>query len=301
MKIRPFRPILLLLGLASSLPAAEQKSAATFPPLDPAAAGAPLVLPGVKQYDFVSRINGRPYRLMIWAPPDASPTRDYPIIYLLDGNEYFPAAATDAWHYKNAVIVGVGYATESVDEWRERRTFELTPSADPASKLPSGGGDAFTKVLLEEMKPFVESRYKARDGHRGLFGLSLGGLAVLHVMFHHPTAFDVFIAGSPAISWNGRFVLKSEEAFSAQVRSGNVRLKILITSAGSEQYRGTDPALLAAANRSRMIDNAAELAARLRVLRPQDVPVTYTVFPDETHGSGSYSALRRGMGLVINP
>jgi len=290
-----------LLLLAVTLPAAEEKTAAEFPPLNPSATGAPLVLPGAKQYDFVSRINGRPYRLMIWAPPDASPTRAYPIVYVLDGNEYFPAAATDAWHYKNAVIVGIGYATESVDEWRERRTFELTPSADPASRLPSGGGDAFTEVLLGEMKRFVESRYKAQEGHRGLFGLSLGGLAVLNVMFHHPTAFDVFIAGSPAISWNDRFVLKSEAAFSEQVRTGHLKLKLLITSAGNEQYRGPDPALLAAANKSRLVDNAAELAARLRGLRPEDVPVTYTVFPDESHASGSYSSLRRGMGLVINP
>jgi len=301
MKSPLFRPIYLLLALAATLPAAEPKPAPAFPPLDPSATGAPYVLPGVKQYDFVSRINGRPYRLMIWAPPDASPTRAYPIVYVLDGNEFFPAAATDAWHYKNAVIVGIGYATESIDEWRERRTFDLTPSADPASPRPSGGGAAFTRVLLEEMKPFVESRYKAQDGRRGIFGLSTSGLGVLNIMFHRPTAFDVYIAGSPAISWHDRFVLKSEEAFSQQVRSGNLKLKILITSSANEQYRGTDAALLAAANRSRLVDNAAELAARLRVLRPQDVPVTYTVFADESHGSGSYAALRRGMGLVINP
>ena len=260
-----------------------------------------MVLPGVKQYDFTSRLNSRPYRLMIWAPPDASPVKAYPIFYLLDGNEFFPAAADAAWPFRHTVLVRIGYATESLEEWRARRTFDLTPSSDPASARPSGGGDAFNQVLLEEIKPFVESRYRAQAGRRAIFGLSTTGLGVLHLMFHHPEAFDIYIAGSPAISWHNQFVLKGEEAFARRVRAGELKLKILITSSGNEQYRGPDPVLLAAANRTRLIDNAAELAARLKVLRPQDVAVTYTVFPDETHGSGSYSALRRALALTINP
>ena len=174
MNPRISRLLSLWLSLAAISLAVEMKPTVGLPSPNQPDMGAPMVLPGVKQYDFTARTNGRPYRLMIWAPPDADLNHAYPIVYLLDGNEYFPAAATDAWHYKNAVIVGIGYQTESVDEWRERRTFELTPSADPASRLPSGGGDAFAKVLIEEMKPFVESRYKVKDGHRALFGLSLG-------------------------------------------------------------------------------------------------------------------------------
>lgn len=301
MKIRFLGILTLLVSSSVFLPAAES-SAGPVSGLGAGSAGAPVVLPGARQYDFVSRINGRPYRLMIWAPADAGPNKAYPVVYLLDGNEYFAAAATDSWHYENAIMVGIGYITESVNEWRERRTFELTPAADPVgSKLPTGGGDAFVRVLLEEMKPFVESRYRVEPGRRGLFGVSLGGLTVLNVLFHHPEAFDAYIAGSPSIWKNDRDVLKGEKAFSERVRAGELKLRILITSAGNEQYRGSDPALLAAAGKERMIDNASELADRLRGLRPQDVPVVYTIFPDESHGSGSYAALRRGLAFVLTP
>ena len=300
MKTRFLGLLALLVASSVFLPAAES-SAGPVPRLGADSVGAPVVLPRARQYDFVSRINGRPYRLMIWAPADAGPNKAYPVVYLLDGNEYFAAAATDSWHYENAIMVGIGYSTESVNEWRERRTFELTPAADPATKLPTGGGDAFVRVLLEEMKPFVESRYRVEAGRRGLFGVSLGGLTVLNVLFHHPEAFDAFIAGSPSIWKNDRDVLKGEPAFSARVRAGELKLRVLITSAGNEQYRGSDPALLAAAAKDRMIDNASELAARLRALRPQDVPVVYTIFPDESHGSGSYAALRRGLAFVLTP
>ena len=291
---------LALWGAAAGFGADAKSAASAAPRLGAGTPGAPVVLPGARQYDFVSQLNGRPYRLMIWAPADAGPNKAYPVVYLLDGNEYFAAAATDSWHYENAIIVGLSYITDSVNEGRERRTFELTPTADPiGAKSPSGGGDAFVRVLLEEIKPFVETRYRVEPGRRGLFGVSLGGLTVLNVLFHHPEAFDAYIAGSPAIWWKDRDVLKGEQAFSDRVRAGELKLKVLITSAGNEQYRGQDPALLAQAAKNRMIDNAAELAERLRGLRPQAVPVVFTIFPDESHGSGSYAALRRGLAFVL--
>lgn len=295
-------PVLGILALLSALSvsvSAAEPAANVARGLDPKSAGAPFVVPGAKQFDFVSKLNNRPYRLMVWAPKDAA-TKAYPVIYFLDGNEYFAAAATDDWHYENAIVVGVGYITDSVAEWRERRSFELTPSSDTVgSKLPSGGGEAFTRVLLEEMKPFIESRYKVQPDHQAIFGVSLGGLAVLNILFNHSSAFDTYIAGSPAISWDNRFLLKSEEAFAKRVKAGELKVRVLITSAGNEQYRGTDPMLLAQAAKSRMIDNAAELAARLRDLNPRNMPVVYTIFPDETHGSGSYAALRRGIAFAL--
>jgi predicted alpha/beta superfamily hydrolase len=291
----------ILLLLLPALPAAAfaaEPTANIARGLDAQSVGAPFVVPGAKQFDFISKLNNRPYRLMVWAPKDAA-TKAYPVIYFLDGNEYFAAAATDDWHYENSIMVGVGYITDSVAEWRERRAFELTPSSDPTSKVPSGGGEMFTRVLLEEMKPFIASRYKVQPDHQAIFGVSSGGLAVLNILFNHTSAFDTYIAGSPAISWDNRFVLKSEEAFSKRVKAGEVQVRVLITSSGNEQYRGTDPALLAAAQKSRMIDNASELAARLRDLNPKNMPVVYTLFPDETHGSGSYSSLRRGIAFAL--
>lgn len=290
--------MLVLLAALSGFAVAAEPAANVARGLDASSAGAPFVVPGAKQFDFVSKLNNRPYRLMVWAPKDAA-TKAYPVIYFLDGNEYFAAAATDDWHYENAIMVGVGYITESVAEWRERRTFELTPSSDPTNKLPSGGGEMFTRVLLEEMKPFIAARYKVQQDHQAIFGVSSGGLAVLNILFNHTAAFDTYIAGSPAISWDNRFVLKSEAAFAQRVKAGEVKVRVLITSSGNEQYRGTDPALLAAAAKSRMIDNAAELAARLRELNPKNMPVVYTLFPDETHGSGSYAALRRGIAFAL--
>jgi hypothetical protein len=96
-------------------------------------------------------------------------------------------------------------------------------------------------------------------------------------------------------------VLADEKAFSARVRAGELHLKLLLTSAGNEQYRGTDPKLLAVAQTSRMIDNVSELAARLAALNPKNVPVIRTIFPDENHQSVSLATIGRAVRFALRP
>ena len=79
---------LALWGAAAGFGADAKSAASAAPLLGAGTPGAPVVLPGARQYDFVSQLNGRPYRLMIWAPADAGPNKAYPVVYLLDGNEH---------------------------------------------------------------------------------------------------------------------------------------------------------------------------------------------------------------------
>ncbi len=152
---------------------------------------------------------------------------------------------------------------------------------------------------INSATPFVRSHYPVDDGRQAIFGMSNGGVAVLRLLFRHPEAFQTYIAGSPAIYHNDRAVLADEAAFSAQIRTGNLQLKLLITTAANEQYRGNDPKLLAADGR--FVDNAAELAARLAPLNPATFKVVYTSFADETHKSASLPALSRALTFALKP
>ena len=64
---------------------------------------------------------------------------------------------------------------------------------------------------------------------------------ILRALFRNPNAFSTYILSSPSIWWNYREVLVDEEAFSKRARAGELQLKVLVTSAGDEQYRGNDP------------------------------------------------------------
>jgi predicted alpha/beta superfamily hydrolase len=268
-------------------------------------AAEPLSVPRAKQYDNTSKINGLKYRVMVATPRNADPGKHYPVFYLLDGNWYFmPAAYSDsATDPSNlaSIFVGIGYPNDDTEIDR-RRAFDLTPPGKLKDFFGSkaGGGDDFIRVLLEEVKPLVESHYQVDQAQQIIYGKSLGGLLVLHLLFVHPDAFQTYIVASPAIYWDNSSVLAGEKDFSQKIKTDHLRLKVLITSASEEQYRGSDPEIQKQ-DVYRMVDNASELASRLGKVSPQNLSVTYAIFSNETHNSVSLAALGRALYFALKP
>jgi uncharacterized protein len=238
-------------------------------------------------------------------PRNVDPGKRYPVFYLLDGNWYFlPAAYSDSATDPNllaSIFVGIGYPSDDTEIDR-RRAFDLTPDGKLKDFFGSkaGGGDDFIRVLLEEVKPLVETHYQVDQTRQIIYGKSLGGLLVLHLLFVHPEAFRTYIAASPAIYWDNSSVLAGEKDFPQKIKANDLHLKVLITSASEEQYRGSDPKLQAE-EVYRMVDNASELASRLAKASPQNVSVTYASFADETHNSVSLAALGRALYFALKP
>jgi len=173
-----------------------------------------------------------------------------------------------------------------------------------------GGLDAYLKMIETDVKPRVEAMVPINKKNQALFGDSFGGLAVVHALFVEPNAFRTFIAGSPSIWWNKNEVLKDEAKFAAAVNSGQARPRVLVTM-GSEESTlpnplpavwHTDPVSAAAIlKKSRMVENARELVARLKALHgaPGYEVADYAVFDHEDHGAASWSALARGVPFAF--
>ena len=203
--------------------------------------------------------------------------------------------------YSPAIVVGIGYPTDDNDVVRYPPPVRLTISAaSPGRTGVYGGGDAFLRVLEEEVKPFVAARYKIDHARQILYGKSLGGLMVLRQLLRRPEAYSTYVAASPSIWWNDREVLADEATFAKRARAGQLKVRLLLTSAGDEQYRGDNPKLRAA-DTSRMIDNVSELAGRLALLNPKQVTVTRVMFADETHVSASLASLARALTFALKP
>jgi predicted alpha/beta superfamily hydrolase len=212
---------------------------------------------------------------MVWAPADAK-TKAYPVIYILDGNTWFAGAAVEGWHFNNAIMVGIGVPGDTVDEWRRRRGIDLNPG---------NGGMAFAKVLVEEIKPFIESTYKIEPARRALYGMSLGGLTTANVMFNYTKAFDTYVICSPILALNNSAVLQAEPAFNERARAGEFKLRVLVTAAANESKN--------------VIDGAAAFAERLKQLPKTAVDAHYAVFADETHGSVSLATTGRALTFAL--
>lgn len=281
----------------------------------------PATLPMAEQFDLTSKINGQTYRIYISRPTGTAPPGGYPVLYVLDAYTAFPIAAAQVLLSSGggpspALVVGIGYP-DTMDT-STLRIRDLTPwAADSSSVMPGsklddyGGADAFHKFMMEELRPVVGKIYPVGPHKQALMGYSLGGLFILHVMFHHPEAYRTYVAGSPSIWFDGGKVLQSEAAFCEAIRTGKVAPRLLITSSSWEQAEDS-PDLppsgearakeMAEMNAERMVDNARELAARLQALKgAPGYQVRYVVFPQETHRTGIPASTSRAVAFVLAP
>lgn len=145
-------------------------------------------------------------------------------------------------------------------------------------------------------------------GRTALFGHSYGGLFALHALFTKPSSFDIYLAASPSIWWNNRFILSEATRFMGDTALFSSAHPALRLSFGSrEQYpvreRGeSDEAFKRrqrAAEQRRMSDNCGELysellaSERLRELEVKE-------YLDEDHGSVIGPALSGGLLFLSN-
>lgn len=173
----------------------------------------------IKHEQFASRFLRNQRDLIVYLPPEyhQQPHRHFPVLYLHDGQNLFDGATAFIpgmdWHvgqtaddliYGGAVeplvIVGIYNAGK-------QRIREYTPTRIP--KLGGGRADRYERFLLEEVKPFLVSRYRLCEGpeNTGIGGSSLGGLVSLYLGLRQPATFGKIAALSPSVWWNERIIM----------------------------------------------------------------------------------------------
>ena len=158
--------------------------------------------------------------VLVYLPPgyERDSPRRYPVLYLHDGQNLFDGATAyipgQDWRVgqtanslireqaiEPVIIVGI-YNTGHT------RVEEYTPSACPRFKA-GGKADLYGRLLVEELKPFIDWHYRTRAGvcDTGLGGSSLGGLVTAYLGLRHPRVFGKLAVVSPSVWWDGRRIL----------------------------------------------------------------------------------------------
>ena len=268
-----------------------------------------------------SAATGRTYRVFVaWPLAGRPPKQGYPVVYVLDGNSIFATVVEQSrrealvGELKAAVIVGIGYPTDDPGVIERERIYDLSPQASAASLPPmlraakTGGADGFTKFILTELKPKIESLFPVDRDDSSLVGHSLGGLLVLNTLFEHPRAFHSYVAISPAIWWNDAAVLRLEPVFAKRVAEEGISPRILLMAGGLEQTATAGPrppgmdvaAYAKLLNMAKMIDNVQSLGAQLHALHGKAGYVVETqVLQDQTHNSEVPAALALSLSFVL--
>lgn len=154
----------------------------------------------VVEYD--SRTLGTRRALRIFTPPGYSSDRRYPVLYLLHG---LGNTSTEwAERARTPQIVD-----NLLAEGKAEPMIIVFPSGDATATVtnPRGGGRAqegygapFEQDLLNDIIPFVESRYAVIGDreHRALAGMSMGGGQTLNIGLSHLDRFGWIAAVAPA-------------------------------------------------------------------------------------------------------
>ena len=163
--------------------------------------------------NFESKFLPKKRDVIVWLPPgyDSEPTKRYPVLYMHDGGSVFVYWRIDeiakpliAARQVEPLIIVMVYNGGTHDD----RFDEYTPTRDPYYR--SGGkADSHGQMLVEELKPFIDSRYRTLTdaANTGLGGASLGGLVSLHLGLKYPTVFGKLSIMSPSVWWDNRMIV----------------------------------------------------------------------------------------------
>jgi len=132
-----------------------------------------------KHEQFRSRFLRNQRDLIVYTPPRYvhQSLRHFPVLYLHDGQNLFDGATSfiqgQDWHVGQTADLCIQAGTIApliiVGMYNTRgRIREYTPTEVP--KLGGGRADRYAKFLIEEVKPFVDRKYRTLSGpqHTGI-------------------------------------------------------------------------------------------------------------------------------------
>ncbi|HQZ15341.1 MAG TPA: alpha/beta hydrolase-fold protein [Vicinamibacteria bacterium] len=137
-----------------------------------------------------SSILGRKHMIRVYLPPGyhENPLRRFPVLYMQDGkNLFFPDEAFLGQDW------GVGEAVRLLDAMNavDRVVIVGVHSGDRMGEYTKPGYEAYTKALIEEVKPAIERRVRVLTSanETGVIGSSLGGVVSFYMAWEHPEVF----------------------------------------------------------------------------------------------------------------
>lgn len=148
-----------------------------------------------KKETFYSKVLNETRRLWIYTPgvtaPASTAERQYPVMYVLDGESQFLTAVGIVQQLSQANGNGIVPQMMVVGIENTNRLRDLTPGT--AIKP-----NPFVDFLSTELIPFIDAKYKPAS-YKILAGHSLGGLLALDVLTGKPGLFNACIAMDPSL------------------------------------------------------------------------------------------------------
>jgi predicted alpha/beta superfamily hydrolase len=145
----------------------------------------------------------------------ASPYKTFPVMYLLDGENHFHILSAYIDYLSRfeiippIILVGIISKDRRKDLTPTKSIIDYFGKTDSIYKT-SGGNEHFFQFIKAELIPYIDTNYKV-DPYKIFAGHSFGGITTINCMLSHPDVFNAYIAISPSLWWDNKYILKLVE------------------------------------------------------------------------------------------
>lgn len=229
-----------------------------------------------------SQILSEERELLIYLPNGYEESKkEYPVIYLLDGD----------WHFSHTVGILKFLTSPVVDIVPEmivvaiknidrNRDYTFPSSAETTKEFTTrGGSDKFTAFIKEELKPFINEKYRT-EAFSILIGHSLGGLYVVNTLLNDPELFDAYIAIDPSLWWDNQSLIDKAE----KIVDNNLKSILYITFCEDAPH---------------ITFSTSQFVEVLNNKKPQNLSWGYKFMPNEFHSSMPHRSTYDGLEFIF--
>ncbi|MHC8949814.1 alpha/beta hydrolase [Sphingobacterium hungaricum] len=222
--------------------------------------------------------------------------KDYPVVYLTDGNFFGPMLGPILHQYEKGgllpplILASIHYKSfEAMDSLRVRDY--LYPASIPSDEMRAvGGGQRFYQFITDELIPKIDSSYRTLSDKRTLLGHSFGGyfslLALSEQIKNSRHDFNGFVAASPTL-WYNNFYMKQLDSLSKSIPSAD-SLHLFLSVGGDEEPQW-------------FVKPVNDLAKSLAAPTPKNLKTDVEIYSHLDHMNAGLVAFVKGLQRIYNP
>ncbi len=243
--------------------------------------------------------SGTEHAISIGLPVRHSKMDEMPLIVCLDAPWTF-GTVLDATRIMSmsgeapeAMVVGVGFAEESMGEYLRHRArwFTPTPFQPPEgtgvkglAAEECGRAEVLHRFVRDQLLPSIEADHPVSE--RWFMGHSFSGLFGLRAMLSEPTLFDKWLLASPSIWWDDKAILELEQ----QYADTNDDLDVALFVSGGELERESGFSI---------VDDAIGLVETLNGRGYPSLRATSVVLEGDGHSNCIGNAVSKGLRALL--
>lgn len=277
-------------------------------------------------FEMQSGSSGVHYRIKVAWPVVGDSHARFPVVFLLDANDYFDLfvamsrSLAFAGECPQLIIVGIGYPVDSLAETIRPRLRDFTWVADAQhgalvavltntdEPIEMAGGEEFLRFINEDLKTYVGQNYAADVGNSALFGHSLGGLFALSTLFSQPASFERYSISSPPLLWANEHIFREETEYASKhddlpvqllLGAGSLETSLAHVLGFGEEMAQFERDFIAEMGAPDPLSQLGQFHAQLSRRAFPNLHMSYQIFEGESHASVAAVAFVRGLRTLF--